>query len=275
MRTLLLKHDYEAATTELKGKHPAPSHVDQTINRDTVVIAPDLSIIAVLLKDVIAPKLLEQAFESWSTVYELPSNRATAVGTVSLPRIRSDGTLSERREVSEMVLDVLEEQGVRQGVLGYLDATPDQPCHKTPLTIKRPELLDRNENLIKLVDGLYAQNLPTFHARQFFEVEKAPHWRLWDTAFTTVYIIKELRCAYHTDSGNFHGVMSAIIALGKFTGGELVLPRWRFAIDLKPGDVLLFDPQELHGNLPFEGTRLSAIFYCESRIAECGREGRL
>jgi len=35
-------------------------------------------------------------------------------------------------------------------------------------------------------------------------------------------------------------------------------------------DLLLFDPQQLHGNLPFEGERLSAIFYCERRIAECG-----
>jgi hypothetical protein len=33
---------------------------------------------------------------------------------------------------------------------------------------------------------------------------------------------------------------------------------------------LLFNPQLLHGNLPFVGERLSAIFYCERRIAECG-----
>jgi hypothetical protein len=33
---------------------------------------------------------------------------------------------------------------------------------------------------------------------------------------------------------------------------------------------LLFDPQQLHGNLPFEGERLSAAFYCAGRIADCG-----
>src|SRR6266581_6727650 len=148
MRTLLLKHDYKEAVAELKGQHPAPAHADQTINEDTVVIAPDASIPAVLLKQKIDPALYNPAFELWKTVDELPSNRATAVGSPSLPRLKNDGSLSERRGVPLNVLQVLEEQGVRHGILGYLDATPDQPCHKTPLTIARPELLDRNEQLV-------------------------------------------------------------------------------------------------------------------------------
>ena len=64
--------------------------------------------------------------------------------------------------------------------------------------------------------------------------------------------------------------MSAVVSMGTFTGGELVLPRWRIAIANRPGDLLLFDSQQLHGNLPFAGDRLSAIFYCERRIADCG-----
>ena|ERR1700674_384588 len=46
------------------------------------------------------------------------------------------------------------------------------------------------------------------------------------------------------------------------------------AFAFTPGDLLLFDPQQLHGNLPFEGERLSAIFYCERRIADCGDCGK-
>ncbi len=274
MQTLPLKHDYKDAAAELKGQHPAPSHADQTINKDTVVIAPDGSIPAVLLKQKIDPGLYNPAFELWETVDELPSNRATAVGSPSLPRLKNDGTLSERRGVPLNVLQVLEEQGVRHGILGYLDATPDQPCHKTPLTIARPELLDRNEQLVKRVDELYAQFMPTCYAAQRAVVDRVPCWRLWDTAFTTVYIIKKLRSAYHPDHGNLRGVMSAIMPMGHFTGGELILARWRISIAFTPGDLLLFDPQQLHGNLPFEGERLSAIFYCERRIAECGDCGK-
>jgi hypothetical protein len=130
--------------------------------------------------------------------------------------------------------------------------------------------LDRNELLIKRVDELYAMSLPTYYAAQRAVVDLVPCWRLWNTAITTVYVIKKLRSAYHRDRGNLRGGMSAIMPMGKFTGGELILARWRLCIAYTPGDLLLFNPQELHGNLPFEGERLAAIFYCERRIADCG-----
>jgi hypothetical protein len=274
MKTLLLSRDYKEAAATLRGRHPAPSHADQTICEDTVVVAPNGSIPAVLLTQHIEPALYNPAYELWKTMDELPSNRATAVGTPSLPRVKGDGSLSPRHGVPENVLAILEKQGVRHGILGYLDASPDAPCHKTPLTLRRPELLDQNKTLTERVDALYAQAMPRLYAVQRAEVDKAPCWRLWDTAFTTVYIVKMLRSAYHADRGNLRGVMSAIMPMGNFTGGELILARWRLGIAYKPGDLLLFDPQQLHGNLPFEGERLSAIFYCERRIAECGGCGK-
>ena len=68
------------------------------------------------------------------------------------------------------------------------------------------------------------------------------------------------------------------MALGGFTGGELVFPRWRIMIAFKPGDLLLFDPQQLHGNLPFEGERLSAIFSLRTqhrRVRQVGAQCKL
>jgi hypothetical protein len=55
------------------------------------------------------------------------------------------------------------------------------------------------------------------------------------------------------------------------TDGELILPRWRIALALKPGDLLRCDPQQLHENLPFERKRLSAAFFCAGGIADCGK----
>jgi hypothetical protein len=271
MKRLLLSHDYKSATAVLKRQCAAPSHMDQTIDQDTVVIAPDGKIIAVFLKGVIEPDFHSRAYKSWKTINELPDKRATAAGSLSLPRIRKDGTLGERSAVPKRVLKVLKKQGVRHGMLGYLDATPDKSCHKTPLTKNHPKMLDRNKTLIEMVDKLYEQYLRQTYATQWAEVEKVPRWRLWDTAFTTIYLAKNFRTAYHRDSGNLKGVMTALMPMGHFSGGELVLPRWRIAFALKPGDLLFFDPQQLHGNLPFEGKRLSAAFYCERRIADCGK----
>ena len=271
MKKHFLKHDYKAMTAKLEGQHAAPSHVDTIISKDTVVIAPGGRILAVLLTQRIAPSFYNRAYGLWKTVDELPDNRSTAVGSDSMRRINKNGFPGKRRAVPGEVLKILEEQGVRQGILGYLDRSSGQGCRMTPLTRKRPELLYQNKSLIRRVDRLYAQYERQLHAVQKAEVEKSPNYRLWDTAFTTVYVVRCLRCAYHCDAGNLRNVLSAIMAMGRFTGGELVFPRWRIAIAFKPGDLLLFDPQQLHGNLPFEGARLSAIFYCERNIAECGK----
>lgn len=269
IKTLQLIHDYKAAIAKLKAQHAAPSHVDQIIDEDTVVIAPNGNIIAVFLKQVIEPALYRRAYKRWRTINELPDNRATAAGSLSLRRFRKDGTLGPRIGVPKRVLKILKKQGVRHGMLGYLDATPDKSCHKTRLTKEHPEMLYRNRTLIELVDKLYQQYLRKFYAVQRAEVEKAPKFRLWLTVFSTIYLAKNFRTAYHTDSGNLLGVMTALMAMGNFTGGELVLPRWRIGFSLRPGDLLFFDPQQLHGNLPFEGKRLSAAFFCARRIAEC------
>jgi hypothetical protein len=270
VKTLSLRRDFHEATVGLERKFPDSSHVRQTLDEDTKLIVPDGTISAVLLCNAIPPARYKLAYELWRAVDELPSNRATAVGSPSLPRLKNDGTLGDRRAVPKSVLDILRMQGVGQGTLGYFDATPDQPCHRTPLSIRRPELLDGNRPLIELVDGLYRQHASALYAKQRAEVAMVPRWRLWNTVFSTIYLAKNFRTAYHTDSGNLLGVFSALMPMGKFTGGELVLPRWRIAFAFKPGDLLLFDPQQLHGNLPFEGERLSAILYCERRIAECG-----
>lgn len=271
MKTLYLRHDYREATDGLDGQFADRSHVRQTLDEDTKLVAPDGTITAILLCDVIPPARHKRAFELCQIIHELPSNRPTAVGSPSLPRLKSDGTVGNRRGVPKPVLKVLKAQGAGHAMLGYVDATPDQPCHKTPLTVRYPELLDANRPLVEIVDARYRQHAPTVYARQRAETEKAPQWRLWDTAFSTVYVTKNFRSAYHSDTGNLPGVLSALMPAGKFTGGELVLARWRIAIAFKPGDVLLFDPQQLHGNLPFKGQRLSAAFFCARRIADCGK----
>jgi hypothetical protein len=104
MRTLQLKHDYKYATAGLEGHHPAPSHADQTVSTDTVIVAPDGEVTATLIKQKIDSQLYEPAYEMWRTVADLPSNRATAVGVPSLPRIKKDGSLSPRKGVPRNVL---------------------------------------------------------------------------------------------------------------------------------------------------------------------------
>ena len=99
MKTLLLRSDYQKAANGLKGQFADPSHFRLTINETTKVIAPDGSISAILLCNAIPPALHKLAYNLWNNVREFPSNRSTAVGTLSLHRFRNDGTLGNRRGV--------------------------------------------------------------------------------------------------------------------------------------------------------------------------------
>ena len=267
MKTLLLKYDLKGQARRLKGKFPDASHVRETIKEDIKLIGPDGTIVAVFLRDVIPSHLYKLAYELWSPVSEPPSNRAVAAGSPSLRRLKSDGTLSKRRGIPRNVVKVLKAQGAAHGMIGYFDSS-GRHFRKTTLTRQYPEMLAGNRRLIHLVDGLYKKHLPTYYAKQRAVIETVPQWGLWQTVFSTIYIAKNFRTAFHLDTGNLPG-MSALMPMGKFTGGELVLPRWRIAFAFKPGDLLFFDSrQHLHGNLPFEGERLSAIFFCAGRIAK-------
>jgi hypothetical protein len=271
MKRILLTRDHQDAVKDLEGKFPSSSHVRKTLMESTEARTKDGIVRVFLACNVIPTALHKLAYELWNAVDELPDNRPAAVGSASLRRIKDDGMLSGRRGVPKQTLRALRKRGTAQGLLGYLDASSNEACHRTPLTKDHPEMLKGNERLIKLVDELYKLYAPAPYERQRAEIEEVPQWRLWGTVFSTIYLARNFRTAYHYDPGNLKGVMTALMPMGNFTGGELVLPRWRLSVAFRPGDVLFFDSTEiLHGNLPFKGHRLSAAFYCERRIGDCG-----
>jgi hypothetical protein len=264
MDFIRLHHEQEQMAASLVGEFPDRKHVDIVLDDDTTMTTRDGEIKAVFLRNVIPHELYKHAYRDWKRVKGPLSNQVDVVGTTQLPRSKNRAGIPSPRW--GVYAGVLKDVKGRQGRLGW-----DGPGHPTPLTLRHPEMLDRNRRVIERVDSIYAEFLPTYYAIQRAAVEQMPDSRLWKTVCTTVYVIRNHRCAYHRDSGNLLGVMSCLMPMGKFTGGELALPRWRIAIAFKPGDLLLFDPQQVHGNLPLEGERLSAAFYCARWIADCGK----
>lgn len=92
-----------------------------------------------------------------------------------------------------------------------------------------------------------------------------------DTPFTTLTVNRNARTAVHPDDGNLkggYGVLSAIRA-GTYTGGLLVFPSFRVAVNLGTCDVLIADNRSPHGNTAFVGTpgefdRVSVVAYFHS-----------
>jgi hypothetical protein len=113
----------------------------------------------------------------------------------------------------------------------------------------------------------------------------SPDWIIADTAFTTVTVNRwdarhDARTRVHRDDGDLpegFGVIS-ILNSGRYTGGELIFLKYRVAVDMREGDVLLCDVHEFHGNAPMKETepgweRIACILYYRENMRGCRPAG--
>jgi hypothetical protein len=277
MKLLQLSHDDRVGARELKGTYANECHYDHVIDDDTVVLTPDGEVLAVLVAGVLSFCARRRAYEHLSTIYGMPSNRATAVyrGS-SLPRIRKrDNSLSRTRQVPHSVLEMLKAKGVRADVLGSLDATPRiRKCRLSAWSLKNPEVLRGIRKLVQEVDDVFKVWVMDRYSIQLATVWKASGWQVHGTAFTTITVNRNFRTAYHTDRGDLKAGFSCLTTLGKFEGGLLVIPRYRVAFNIEPGSVLMMDAHEFLGNTQIKGDRIACVLYCRERIAKCAGNSR-
>ena len=266
-----LENDYERAAAKLDFADP--KHVLKFIRKSALVMTPEFGFAALFLKGCIDLTRCKDAYSACVTVDDLIDKRPAAVGSQALPRIKKDGRRGSYHVTPDAVIDLLERDNVRQAVLGLVSGKSGRGPHLTELTRDRTELLNRLRTLIEEVNQLFEAYFPTLYDIQRAEVKQASQFELGLGAFTSAYIHKNLRSGYHLDSSNLPGSMSALIPLGKFTGGELVLPRWGIGFALEPGDLLLFDSaRHRHGNLPFHGERACVVLYLARGVLEVGKQ---
>ena len=80
------------------------------------------------------------------------------------------------------------------------------------------------------------------------------------------------RTALHVDSGDYRdGFGNIVVCSQNCTGGQLLFPAYKVAIEMKNGDYLALDVHEYHCNAPIfgEGFRLSFVCYLREKIYKC------
>lgn len=199
------------------------------------------------------------------------SNRASFVGRGwQMNRIRKDGTLSERRGVPRSILKSLG----RTGFLGYFDyrdkETGKVSCRQTSWTLDDFTAFEGAIPLMRHVGEVFRQACPEGYAAQMVEVAKIKAaYRIGALPWSTSTVNINSRASVHTDVGDLKHGTAALTADGDFQGSGLVLPRYRLFFDIRPGDILFFNPHEAHGNPPLMGERLSVVYYVRGRLHEC------
>ena len=148
-------------------------------------------------------------------------------------------------------------------------------CRETAWSLKRPDIFEISQPLVKEVEYVNKHGLPIHWKRQRdFMRQVSEGFKYHNSMFSTVTINLNVRSAYHTDAGDFRGGMGnlVVLELGRDDSGILVMPRERVAFLVRPTDCLLMNVHHMHGNLPltFGGIRLTAVLYARQNIHKCG-----
>jgi hypothetical protein len=106
-----------------------------------------------------------------------------------------------------------------------------------------------------------------------------PNFLVPETVFTTITVNKTFRTAAHRDAGDLDAGLSNLLVLGtgEYTGGYLIFPEYRIAVNVRPGDLLLVNNHEIiHGNTPIvlnnpddeTNERISVVCYFRENMLE-------
>ena len=125
---------------------------------------------------------------------------------------------------------------------------------------------------------IYKKYLPEMYDYDLRNARATVHddYRLVDTPYTTANINVNHAIKYHKDSGNIKDSFSNVLILKEHcTGGELVLPDYRIALEQSDGALCIFSGQkEIHGVMPIKPHkkdfyRASIVYYTMAQLEHC------
>lgn len=168
----------------------------------------------------------------------------------------------------------------KSSVFGALPRIPlrNDFCRFSNKTIEEKQNFNKLFTFQDTLCEIYKKYLPELYE---YDLNKAKElvdedYRLVDTPYTTANINVNHAIKYHTDSGNIKGSYSNVLILKEYcTGGELVLPDYRIALEQSDGALCIFRGQEeIHGVMPLKPYkenfyRASIVYYTLAQLQHC------
>jgi hypothetical protein len=170
-------------------------------------------------------------------------------------------------------------QSVMSGIAGYFDRYPRIPFgRETAYTEKNRDKFAMAYPYLQKLNAQFRELLPVRWGNQRREADKLdPRFLVEGTVFTTLTVNHNWRTACHRDAGDLHEGFSNICGItgpeGKgWKGAEFILPEFRIAINLQPGDMLLVNNHGgIHGNdalLGDDNDRLTLVSYFREKMVD-------
>ena len=269
-----------------RGQFVEANSFDTLISDDADVLKPDGSVLLKYRLGVVPLNMVEEVRPFFRKAATPTNNRGIAAGIIrnneSMTRTVAKQSLTRYTPKTKAgyISNTNYGKEVNSGVIGYMDGVnPRFPyCRLTAFNLNHPTMFRSVLPFIHAVDGHFKATMPERYSAQQSVVEKThADFHISGTSFTTVTVNKNFRTAVHKDEGDLRagfGVMS-VLRRGTYEGCFLCFPKYRVAVDMKSGAVLLADVHEWHGNTPLVGTdgnyeRISLVFYYREKMRECG-----
>ena len=181
--------------------------------------------------------------------------------------------------VDNFISDTNYATAVMSGIAGYFDRYPRIPYGRaTAYTEKNPEKFALSFPYLEKLNAQFKELLPNRWNNQKRVADKLdPRFLIGKTVFTTLTVNHNWRTACHRDAGDLHEGFSNICGItgpeGKgWRGAEFILPEYKVAINLQPGDMLLVNNHAgIHGNdelIGEDNDRLTIVAYFREKMLE-------
>jgi len=191
----------------------------------------------------------------------------------------------------EFISDTTYANSIWSGIAGFYGRYPRIPYGRpTSYTDHHRETFEKCYPFARKLDAEFKRLMPERWARQNEYVKQVDNRFIIgeDTTFTTITVntttsTRNARMACHRDAGSLNDGFSNLTVVTKegkdWTGGYLVAPEVRVAINVRPGDLLLVDNMRvIHGNTPIEPPetcekdflRMSLVFYFREDMLKLG-----
>ena len=269
LRTVIAAADLDA----MKGKIVTPAEYSFLLTGPARVLKPNGQPLCVYLPGALTEHM--DAEGVYDVLHELRKERTVNRGLAS-------GTERARRGDQSRTRSLL----VPSPLIGSVDPGGIYPfCRLTSWTGRHLEQWELLHPLLRAIDAKLHEHVPDRWAAQHVQAAKTnPEWLVPGTTFTTVTVNNTYSTGVHTDAGDLATGFStlAVYRRGLYTGGELVFPRYRVAVDMHHGDLLLLDAHEWHGNTAIvpdtraqvspalEPERVSLVSYFREAMPGCG-----
>lgn len=258
------------AIDRFEGKVPEEADYEHLVCGPVTILDSAGKIVAIVVNE--ATRGTKMAFDAMNSyIYPSKARQVASSGATSYVK-KKDGSISNTTQLPPHLAPLT-------SIGGYIDRQSRVPyAHATMLCRDHPDKWRQMQPFIKSVDDIFQKYAPEKYAIQKAVAEEIPkEWIIGNTAFSTITMNKNFSIHYHRDANDLKeglGVMSHL-CIGEYQGGELVIPRYNVALNLRHRDVVLFDVGQVHGVVPIRGawgtfTRMTVVHYLREGLLRCG-----